>query len=90
MKIDYSKLKQQIPKSTFDHFIDHFSNQPELKESIIQKVKEEGLYVEPLETGSSKVTKGIESIDYTALTFEKVSDEVIEVYIHKNSSIINN
>ncbi|MFD1350138.1 hypothetical protein [Oceanobacillus caeni] len=87
MEFDYTKLKKQLTIKQFDHFLDYFTNHEKVRETIIDKVNEEGIYSEVLETNSFKLQGNREEVDFTNLTFEKVNENTIEVYIHKNSFI---
>ena len=85
MEFDFAKLKEQLPSKQFDHFIDYFTNHEKVRNIIIEKVKEEGFFSEVLETDSTKLFGTREEVSFTNLTFEKVSDSTIEVYIHVDS-----
>lgn len=87
MEFDYTRLKEQLPSKQFNHFLDYFTNHKKVSETIIDKVKEEGIYSEVLETSSTKVFGTREEINFTSITFELVSESTIEVYIHINSFV---
>ncbi|PBB04758.1 hypothetical protein [Salimicrobium humidisoli] len=81
MRFDHSRLKEQLPHEQYETFISEFSQDEKTRESIISRVREEGIHKSSLEIGFSKAFQGFRDMDFKDITFEKIDEERIKFYI---------
>lgn len=85
MNFDYTKLSTQLNEEGFKLFKMWFDE--DKKTSVINKLKENDIYIEEISEDSTYLNKIAYSLIRIDLFFQKVNETTIEIYFHENQFV---